>query len=194
MKLLTTIHMARVMEYWRMEAQEVFESACERGLYLDARGIFSVYAAIIKTIGDTGWTPDISKLSDAGLRRGIYLAWLGRSFAVQGDIRSALYSRLKAIRLPANGAPVYMMPSREEGRLMQDDELGLNKRVNVADGLLLVELHPMVTDYPFDFEKNEYLVFPAQYGYPDLSGVSVAQRAMLSRYGLTAGGGGVTDL
>lgn len=171
MKLLTTIHMARVLEYWRMEAQEAFESACKRELNLDARGTFSVYAAIIKTVADKGWMPELSKLSGAGLRRGVYLAWLGRLFATRGDIRSALHIQLKAVRLPEDGAPVYMMPSCEERKDARDDELGLNKRAGVADGLSLVELHHMVTDYPFDFETNEYLIFPAQYGYPDLSGI-----------------------
>ncbi len=169
MKLLTTIHMARVMECWQAEARTVFESACERRLDLDARGTFSVYAAIIKTVADKGWMPDLSRLSGPAFQRGMYLAWLGHSHAIYDDIRSDLYTSLKALNLPKGNRPVYMMPSCEEREDAKDDELGLNRRANVADGLSLVELHHMVTDYPFDFEKNEYLVFPAQYGYPDLT-------------------------
>lgn len=169
MKLLTTIHMARLMEIWRTEPQEVFEKACERRFSLDARGIFSVYASLVKTMADTGWTPDTSRLSPEGMQRALYLGLIGLSFAIYPEKRNSLYKWIKDLEKNVQKQPVYMMPSCEARQFSCNDELGLNIRAGIVDCLLHVELHTMVTDYAFDFVKNEYLEFPAQYGYPDVA-------------------------
>lgn len=174
--LLTTIHMAYAPEIWEQPRQKVFFDLCEWQLESDARLEMSAYAAVIKTMinNDCGenhaWLPFLKNLSADAMRRAEYIGEMAYRLAKYRTQKEEILDWLQSFKNLNRTRPIYLLQFVAKEGIQEEDGIGLNKSLNILDGLYYPDMLKMVLDTPFCQSVNEYLLFPATYAYPTPAG------------------------